>query len=383
VIVAANCECVTVNCMKAPRKTLRKSVVALVSALALIALAGCEGRAVNVESIPTARPGIEVPSTNPATYNSFASDIGIFRTSCSRSHYNWSDPIVYPGQPGKAHLHMFFGNTSTNANTTNPGGTGGSTCDGGTLNRTAYWVPALLTDSGNVVDSPGWEDDMQVYYKAGYDGVRSQDIVNYPAGLRMIAGNARNTTIAGVNVGITAWDCLDNAHAQSVYNGIYNLPSIPQNCPEGKFLQLRIKFPQCWDGQNLDSATHGVDPQFPYGGGRFGGPGGHDPGSSTNPGNGHMAYALGWHSNGCPNSHPVALTQVTEHIRFRVPAGGSAGLRLASDMYDESLPGGLSAHADWFMGWDRPTFQKIIDNCINPVRDCGMGLLGDGTHLGR
>jgi hypothetical protein len=37
------------------------------------------------------------------------------RTACQFSHMAFDDPIVYPGQPGKSHLHVFFGNTGTNA----------------------------------------------------------------------------------------------------------------------------------------------------------------------------------------------------------------------------------------------------------------------------
>ncbi len=35
---------------------------------------------------------------------------GAIRVSCHANHFNFDDPIVYPGQSGKAHLHMFFGN---------------------------------------------------------------------------------------------------------------------------------------------------------------------------------------------------------------------------------------------------------------------------------
>lgn len=65
---------------------------------------------------------------------------GQFRTFCQFSHLSYDDPIIFPGQPGKSHLHMFFGNTDTNANSTIKSiiNTGGSTCDGGPLNRTSY-----------------------------------------------------------------------------------------------------------------------------------------------------------------------------------------------------------------------------------------------------
>ena len=68
---------------------------------------------------------------------------GFFRVTCEVSHFAYDDPIVFPGQPGAAHLHMFFGNTEANAYSTFDSllNTGTSTCNGQDLNRTAYWVP--------------------------------------------------------------------------------------------------------------------------------------------------------------------------------------------------------------------------------------------------
>src|SRR5215210_4308885 len=45
-------------------------------------------------------------------------EVGAFRFSCLPGHIARDDPIVYPGQPGKSHLHQFFGNTDTDANST-------------------------------------------------------------------------------------------------------------------------------------------------------------------------------------------------------------------------------------------------------------------------
>src|SRR5215210_801771 len=40
---------------------------------------------------------------------------GVFATLCRFSHQAPDDPIVFPGQAGKSHLHTFFGNTTTSA----------------------------------------------------------------------------------------------------------------------------------------------------------------------------------------------------------------------------------------------------------------------------
>src|SRR5205085_7645155 len=86
------------------------------------------------------------------------SDIGAFRISCDFSHMANDDPIVFPNQPGRSHLHTFFGNTGTNAFSTadSIATTGNSTCRGGTANRSAYWVPSMIdTKTGAPVRPAG------------------------------------------------------------------------------------------------------------------------------------------------------------------------------------------------------------------------------------
>ena len=66
-----------------------------------------------------------------------------FVVECGFSHTAADDPIVYPGQPGASHLHVFFGNTDVDAHTVAADlPTGGTTCDQ-PLDRAAYWAPAL------------------------------------------------------------------------------------------------------------------------------------------------------------------------------------------------------------------------------------------------
>jgi hypothetical protein len=106
---------------------------------------------------------------------------GAFRTVCEFSHMAFDDPIVYPGQPGKSHLHVFFGNTGTNANSTaaSIANTGNSTCRGGTINRSGYWAPAMIDTLDGTPVTP---QSMIIYYKTGYNGVKPGDIKSLPQG---------------------------------------------------------------------------------------------------------------------------------------------------------------------------------------------------------
>ena len=87
---------------------------------------------------------------------------GVFHVACTTSHFSYADPIAKPGEPGAAHLHMFFGNTEVNAysNSDSMLNTGNGTCQHEELNRTGYWVPAMLDGEHHAIRP----DFIQVYY---------------------------------------------------------------------------------------------------------------------------------------------------------------------------------------------------------------------------
>jgi hypothetical protein len=271
-----------------------------------------------------------------------SSDIGAFRTSCTMSHFSFDDPIVYPGRPGAAHLHMFFGNTRADAASTpaSIAQTGNSTCAGGIANRSAYWVPALIDATAKAV----LPSDQIFYYKTGYGGVAPSRVKAMPAGLRMIAGSAASAA----RQDYAYWGCWE------VYIGhlatIGEVTANPQ-CTAGMHLVMTVNFPQCWDGVNLDAPDH----------------------------QSHMAYPTG---SGCPATHPVALPEITMNIKYTIPATGTAGWHISSDMYDYATKGGgLSLHGDWMNGWKQDVLQAFITNCENVPKDCHAFLLGDGRTL--
>ncbi len=260
------------------------------------------------------------------------------------SHYAYDDPIVFYGQPGSSHLHMFLGNQTTNAYSTTESLLNSalpSTAKGGFINQTAYWVPAMLDASGN----PIVIDPHHPHFVSYVSSVPADQLIPFPEGLRMIAGRASANPSSPQDNLIASWSC-----ESGIAN---NSPSIPE-CPVGDQLTVVIRFPQCNDGQ-LDSANQ----------------------------QSHMAYPIYDAQTGglgCPSSHPIAVPEVQLAINIPVTTqnGGASqstrGWRLTSDMYDTSSnPGGFSAHADWFGGWDTLTMQRIIDECLIPGVDCNNG----------
>ena len=295
---------------------------------------------VNTALIPVGSAGSSVERVNATSERPGSSDgTGAFRTVCDFSHMLFDDPIVYPGQPGRSHLHAFFGNTGVNGNATanSIATTGSSTCRGGILNRSSYWVPAMIDTRDSRPIRPL---SSNFYYKTGYYGVAPSTVQSIPPGLRMIAGDPKNAA-PGAQYERMPFDYTCGASPKS--------SSIP-NCPVGSEVTQHIYFPQCWDGVNLDSPDH----------------------------KSHMAYPTG----GCPASHPVPLPEITFNIHYAVTeANSTSRWRLSSDNYSSSLPGGYSAHADWFDGWRPDVMDAFVRNCDRPALDCRSHLLGDGRAI--
>jgi len=265
---------------------------------------------------------------------------GAFRVVCDPSHMGYDDPIVYPGQPGKAHLHTFFGNTLTNAKSTphSIAKEGNSTCRGGIVDRTAYWVPTMI----DTADGRPLRPVRSIfYYKNGYRGLDASTIQPVPEGLRMVAGSAGNDRPHGPFV----YRCIGKA-ATSQRAG----QTIP-NCEVGSTLQMGVDFPQCWDGKNLDSPDH----------------------------QSHMAYRRG---KTCPASHPVPIPRISTEVRYAVTTPDIAKRwRLSSDTYSPDKPGGMSAHADFFDGWEPEVMRSIVENCNRAQKDCHAHLIGGGKRI--
>ena len=261
---------------------------------------------------------------------------GQFRTLCEYSHLSYDDPIVFPGQPGRSHLHMFFGNTNTDAFTTTDSlvNSGGGTCDGFELNRSAYWFPALVKGNESVIAPYS----IVVYYKTKNPG----NAVALPQGLKLVAGNPRAETFE-VSPALY-WSCGPSG-------GSYNESNHIPNCGTD-FVNATIQFANCWDGINLDSPDHMS----------------------------HVAFALD-DQGSCPASHPKPIPQISILLYWK-GTGSVDGWHLSSDNYNGFNTGpGSTLHADWFGGWNDQTMQTWMDGCIKAVRNCSSGQTGTDRVL--
>ena len=137
-----------------------------------------------------------------------------FQVRCATSHLAQEDPIVSPGGPS-AHLHEFFGNTTTNADSTHESMTAAGTTCTAVADTSGYWVPTVISPGGEVVRAK----TILVYYR-GAEGART---IAFPPDLRMVSHHSR----LGAD------------------------PSA--GTPTSNII---IKFPSCWDGVHTDSANH-------------------------------------------------------------------------------------------------------------------------------
>jgi Domain of unknown function (DUF1996) len=241
-----------------------------------------------------------------------------FSVLCFPSHQLPDDPIVYPAQPGAAHMHQFIGNPSTNAYSTFESMRAAQAnvkCE--LHNDTGgYWVPTLHNPNGTTVPVK-----QTFFYYRGPAGVAQM-----PQGLKMLAGG--NTLQPPNPTGSQkslSWACSDSSP-------FYTQP--PDCTSLNKFFRAHIHFPSCWNGWQLDSPDH----------------------------RSHMTYPT---SGKCPSTHPVRIPKISYHVVYNLKNG--KGTYLSSD---HGAPAGTQLHADFWNTWDQVVLQKAVTKCINANISC-------------
>jgi hypothetical protein len=147
---------------------------------------------------------------------------GGFFSHCHVSHFLQMDPIMSPGKMS-AHEHEFFGNTTTDGDSTLKSMLAGSTTCSAAGDTAGYWVPALVSPRGDIVKGA----IAIVYYRPAGD----VHVTPFPQDLRMISYRS-------------SWHC-----------GVGPAMARPGACGH-RYLRASIEFPSCWDGTNLDSPDH-------------------------------------------------------------------------------------------------------------------------------
>jgi hypothetical protein len=251
-----------------------------------------------------------------------------FVVKCNFHHRAQVDPIVDFGNPKSFHMHDFYGNTTTNANSTYKTlRAGGTNCDepGDTA---AYWAPTLSwTDSSGTTERTA--SITRFYYRLG--GKSPNVPVNpHPAGLKIV-------TVQGKNV---QWRCMNT--------GTFSTKP-PSRCDNGK-LVVRIMFPDCL------AVVAGSNPMKPLTDTAD------DP--SRFPTNDHRSHMVAAGSAGCPTTHPYQVPRLQTNFLFKDTILTKKGQpTLSSDHQGD--PPGSTMHADYFNAWQEGTLEDLVKRCIN------------------
>lgn len=258
---------------------------------------------------------------------------------CAYSHNLGDDAIMMFGMPDHAMLHDFFGNTHTDASSSNASlrAKPDTTCDN-KADSSAYWSPSLRLPDGTVV-KPAYQ---KTYYQAS--NVELNPLHPFPAGLALLAGDHHGVK---PNTHIT-FLC---ANGKGYSNKTGEICGV-RKAKDAVQFNIGIQFPNCWDGINLKPA-HG------------------------------LANAT-YDSHGeCPSAFPVKIPTVNMNIAYVIPGitaldTAKAQLSLDPTMHgderEENWGSLYTAHADFMNGWTEEGARFMTDFCMNRGMDCGTNV---------
>ncbi|MEM6554426.1 MAG: DUF1996 domain-containing protein [Pseudomonadota bacterium] len=254
------------------------------------------------------------------------------RIYCVISHFSYDDPIIFPDGPGLAHLHMFWGNTATDAFTTSESilSAGAGSCEGGVDYRVGAWIPAVFNAQDEVVVP----EETFIYYKTfGGPAMRYDLVQEIPQGLGMLASSdTLNFNDALIRAGF------------SDHNG-------------WQALAMNVTFPSC---VATDNGQRDGRPILSY----------RDmPGEAANQVNSHVAYPGDGNEVDCPLSHPYRFPTPQFIMFFDADETGSDPY-LSSDAMADAAPMS-TLHGDYMFGASSEVNDDIL-RCVREARSCGF-----------
>ncbi|MFD8751208.1 DUF1996 domain-containing protein [Kitasatospora sp. NPDC059577] len=282
--------------------------------------------------IKTVSPNVPAPVKKGSATGSFTSQCG----RNENRHLNPDNVIVAPGvSNGAHHMHDYVGNVATDAFASNSKlAASGTTCTNG--DGSAYYWPVLrVFDGTNEKDAkaPGGGKDKNVgrILQPAEANITYTSSVGNPVQpmkrfLRIITGDAKAFTNGPANAR-ASWSCTGFENRQVIDK--YPI------CPQGSRVVRTLKFPDCWDGKNIDSANHRT----------------------------HTAFSD--KSGACPKKFK-AIPQLTQRITYDVPAG----VRFAVDSFPEQLHNPITDHGDFINNMNQGLLDQMV-GCINQGRRCG------------
>ncbi len=299
--------------------------------------------------------------------DSYASDSsgdeGKLRFICEASHLAYDDPILAPGAAGTTHLHQFFGNTLTNASSTYQSlrVSGSGSCQGGPLNRSGYWAPAMIqTDTSKVVVP----DYIEFYYSVnrlelfddgtggfsspactcggagqGHYGCDSgqallacpmKPVSRIERGMKAIMGHVATTGQKPSSYPASytpfTWSCAGGASKSVLWDDATPSNGV-EGCAAGTHIVVRLEGANCWDG------TYGSGNYFTH------------LTAGSQDGYGNVI---------CPATHPNRIPHLTVIIGYsHAGEADYSKWKLSSDIFNgATFRAGETFHTDFLWAWN-------------------------------
>ncbi|RJQ73030.1 DUF1996 domain-containing protein [Pseudonocardiaceae bacterium YIM PH 21723] len=297
------------------------------------------------------RPEREQQQGQGSSTGSFLQDCG---TNADRAHQNGDNFIAQPGVlNGAEHLHDYVGNLETDAFSTDLDlARAGTTCANG--DKSTYFWPVIrvlddllpgkqfagqakndnfrkqyLFHRGAGIDFDGQGQEIQAT-KAEllFEGSAKQKVRAMPTFLRILYGDAKQS-INGRKNTKASWTCSGHEDRMAEQYTI---------CPAGTQVMRVHEFPNCWDGQNVDSANHRDHIQYPA-------------------------------SNGFCPAGTVPVPKLKIKLTYDVPQEAQAARAYAVDAFPFEGHAPLSDHDDYENLMSRSLMNQVVQ-CINAGQQC-------------
>lgn len=319
---------------------------------------------------------------NQANINGANNLNGAFRVQCGVSYYVRTDPLLNRNDTHPmSHMHTYFGgdvptDDATEREDITAQGTG-STCAGGTVNRSLYWIPTMLRASDDGTHTVVEPTNFFAYYKNSLNVYGKTESVIFsrntgvPDTTLIARALPKALPAAWHNLKMISYSYEGNPSVEKGNNAQWSCPNkaggtsnttnvMPLDCASNSTLRMQMWFPQC-----LNTKKQPLLPE-----------------ESTNAANYSADGQLAWlqyaknrvNDDGCPSDTAddtwVRIPTLSYTVYYAADDTGNANWVLSSDhMMGDGRPGN-SMHGDFMNGWNPAAASAWYQDCLLNNKSC-------------